>query len=125
MVAIRYFKDRSGGSLGSFGADFRSAHRASARPAKVRTLVLDHLHVDLGRKTDRAMDRYLETRQIWKSHGVWKVIKTSETPCIAYTAHADPAGAITIEALGVCDTYPGGSAETWWANLIRPRVESL
>lgn len=129
-VTVRYFAD-SGQVLGSFSADFvfaqDSALNAGDRSAgrHLRDLWLDYLEVQLRLMTSIRLERYLASRRVWRWEGEWPVYKTVDTPCIAYTAQMNNDNTITVIALGACYRYPGGNANTWWAQEIRPRVRSL
>lgn len=118
-------------SLGSFVQDISgscdAASRAGDLPAKKRLtdLWLVHMHNHLKAMTPAAFVTYFSSRQVWRSHGDWTVIKTVELPCVAYTAQVNLDGSITVIALGAAWRYPYDDENKWWTDVILPRVRSL
>jgi hypothetical protein len=92
---------------------------------RLRELWLDHFDVQLPAKGAADLIEYLETRQVWRQDGDWAVLKTVDEPCIAYTAQVDDLDSVILIALAACYRYPAGSEESWWTQVVRPRVRSL
>jgi|SRR5215471_9971656 len=131
FVAKRYFAAGSTGDFQSFLTDVNNAHmeadRANDHDGK-RALIhlwLEHFNNFLGNMAPPRLVDYLETRQIWRQHEEWLVLKTVDEPCIAYTAQKTTSGEVTLIALGACYRYPNGSEDEWWNAVILPRVRRL
>lgn len=129
-VDIMYFDGRDKG-LGSFASDFIQAKKEAedANDRKSSNLLnsdwLDHFEGELAAKTSEQMDAYLSRRQPWKSTDYWNIYRTTSQPSLAYAVKIDSNGVVLLIALGICYRYPEGDLETWWANVIEPRVRRL
>jgi hypothetical protein len=130
-VVVRYFDDQNNQALGSFMEDFLTSYDSAvaagdnAARLRIRALWLNYLE-GLGALSASQFLTYFAARQIWRVHAQWQVVKTPDTPCVAYTAQINLAsGGVSIYALGVAYTYPRASEDAWWNDVILPRVRSF
>lgn len=130
-VSKRYFAATIDGLVHCFLVDVDDAHRDADRASDregqtvLLRLWLEHFDNFLGNMAAAKLVDYLETRQIWRQHEEWRVLKTVDEPCIAYTAQKSESGNVTLIALGACYRYPNGSEDEWWRNVILPRLRRL
>ena len=74
----------------------------------------------------QSLIEYLEKRHVWRSFSDWPIYKTADVPCLAFTASVDDRdGKVILIALGLCYRYPADDAETWWQEVVLPRVRNL
>jgi len=129
-VRVEYYRNE-GPPVESFVIDIAGAIKtATARDDEaaarmLRSLWLDHFHVELPARNSSRLMEYLLNRAIWREDGEWTVIKTAGEPCITYTAEIDQTDEIVLIALGACYRYPHGSEDAWWTQIIRPRLGRL
>jgi hypothetical protein len=91
----------------------------------LRRIFFEHFQLDLGKRRAAELVDYLESRSVWREHEGWLIFKTIDQPCLAYAAQKSPQGAVTLTAIGVCYRYPNGREDTWWSDVIKPRVQRL
>lgn len=131
VTLVYYFDTTNPKNHGSFVSDFISASdealKAGDRKSRtqLKRLWLDYLAVTLPAKSVDQLMVYLATRNLWKTDGDWKVYKTANCPCVAYTAQMNSDDSVTLIALGAVYSYPKGGDQAWWVKKIRPRVRSL
>jgi hypothetical protein len=89
------------------------------------SLLFEHVNEQLRRKSPDKLAAYLGGLRPWRvleraSQQPLAVYKTADQPCLAYTAFAQGADVVLL-VLGVCRRYPS-SEESWWTDVIRPRL---
>lgn len=131
-VTLSYYSDTTNPEKrGSFVSDFRSASDEATKAGdrkgrtQLRRLWFDYLEVTLLAKSVDQLMAYLSTRNLWKTDGDWKVYKTANYPCVAYTAQINSDDSVTLIALGAAYSCPKDGDQAWWIRKIRPRVRSL
>ena len=92
--------------------------------AQFRTLWLTTFHFQMASWTDRRLLRSLGRAGAWSVDGQFRVYRTADLPAVAFTT-VGSAGPVRLVLLGGCCEYPGGSEESWWIDVIRPRVRAL
>ena len=123
-VAIRYVE----GFLSDYTTAVRQARSAAdeAGASRIMDLWVEYFDGMLHNLDGQGLIEYLESRRVWRSYSDWPIYKTADVPCLAFTASVDDRGGnVILIALGLCYRYPADSAETWWQEVILPRIRIL
>ena len=129
VVQASYFVDSSS-RLGSFTGDLKvSLDEADvagdeAGRDKLLRLWLEYLDHDLLEMRPSDLRRYIAGCSVWKSFGKDPVIKTADTPCVAFVCLFEPS-LITIIAIAACYRYGVRGSEGWWNDTVLPRLQTL
>jgi hypothetical protein len=130
-VTATYFNGTQNGVVCGFIHDLAAAYDAAYSAKDEHAIDIIH-HIWLEYFQERLLKmpaskliQFLEDRQVWRECGEWSVFKTVDEPCIAYTAQKSSNGSVVLIALGICYRYPKGGEDTWWKNVIEPRVRGL
>jgi len=124
MVAIRYVEE----FLSDYTTAIRQARSAGdeAGASRIMDLWVEYFDGVLHGLDAQSLIDYLEKRRVWRSYSDWPIYKTADVPCLAFTASVDDRdGAVILIALGLCYRYPAGNAETWWQEVVLPRIRNV
>ena len=129
-VETQYYDDGASGGVESFHKDILTGLQAASRrldhvgAERLADLWLIYLEEQLGCKSAQALERYVDSLSVWRWFGTDPIIKTMDTPCVAFTLFRTDESLVLI-AIGACYNYPQGGETAWWDNVILPRLRRL
>lgn len=110
-----------------FAVDYASALRAASHAGDLQGrrllehLVVQYFDVELGEMPADKLIQFLSSAQVWRAVDRRAVYKTTNEPCLAFTATRS-GERITLLALGICYRYPQSNADVWWRGTILSRL---
>jgi hypothetical protein len=130
-VAVQtcYYQSENGRDDSFFGDVLASLLLASAHgdkfgAEKLWDLWVVHLETNLAAMSPDRLEQYFTTRQAWRWFGSDPVLKTVDTPCVAYIRYRS-SSTLMIVGMGACYQYPPAGEEAWWQGVILPRLRRL
>jgi hypothetical protein len=106
----------------------RDAHVAndSDGESAITQLLFDFFERELSTSDERQLVEFLESHRVWRDFKAWPIFKTTDVPCLAFTASiSGESQNVILVALGCCYRYPEDDEEKWWRDVILPRVRRL